>query len=192
MRVRMLSVYCILKVKYCIKLLVLMCTWIWWTLSIKTWLIFHTWQHFSALLIYHIAKEKQKRFQIILAGTMCTFPISFYVCVHEDVCVSVCSLTVIFGFSGATRFVFCKKMIPFFIFLFFFKCRLHCILILSIQNWNQIYFIGVHWYFPDVIFSLKLHNLTYCTVQHISKPLFFRSVTDTETWHVCEPVSGAR
>lgn len=38
------------------------------------------------------------------------------VCVHEGVCASVCvcvsNLTVIFGFSGATRFVFCKKIIP--------------------------------------------------------------------------------
>lgn len=121
MRVRMLSVYCILEVKYCITGVNVYMD----TLSIKTWLIFHTWQHFSALLIYHIAKEKKtKRFQIILAGTMCTFPISFYVsvCVYErvSVCESVSSLTVIFGFSGATRFVFCKKWIPKYWTFFFF------------------------------------------------------------------------
>lgn len=155
-----------------------MCTWI-WTLSIKTWLIFHTWQH---CWFHGITLQKTKRFQIILAGTMCTFPISFYVCVcmRECVWVSVSSLTVIFGFSGATRFVFCKKMIPEY-WTFFMSPPLY---FLSIQDWNQICFIGVSSIFSWYNLSLKLHNFlqtagliykaAWQTAQRVNKPLFIQ------------------
>lgn len=48
MRVRMSSVYCILEVKYCITGVNVYME---MNFVDKTWLIFHTWQHFSALLI---------------------------------------------------------------------------------------------------------------------------------------------
>lgn len=87
----MLSVYCILEVKYCIPGVNVYMDMNFVDKKKLDW-SFHTWQHFSALLIYQIAKEGKKRFQIILARTMCTFPISFCVCmcVSLSECVSEC------------------------------------------------------------------------------------------------------
>lgn len=145
--------------------------------------------------------EKKKKVSDYFGRNIVHFPtIILCVCVQEGV--SVC-VTVTFGFYCATRFVFCKKMIPeywtYFLFLVFFLCRLHCIWILSIQNWKQIYFIGVSSMFSWCNLSLKLHNfckrlvwfrssLTYSTTRTTINHFSF---SDGHWWHVCEPVSGA-
>lgn len=62
------------------------------------------------LLIYHICIQ-EKTVSDHFGRNDVHFPnIILRVC--ERTCVFVSSLAVIFGFSGATRFVFCKKMIP--------------------------------------------------------------------------------
>lgn len=86
----MLSVYCILEVKYCITGVHV---YIEMNFVDKTWLIFHTWWHFSALLTswYHIAKEV---FQVILAGgNNVHFP-HYHFYMYECVCLGSASLFV--------------------------------------------------------------------------------------------------
>lgn len=124
MRVRLLSVCCFLEVKYCITgVNVYMEMYF----VDKTWLIFHTWQHFSALLIWRYHNTKEKKVSDYFGRNNVHFP-NFILCMSECVCVGACvrvrtsikdficvrafSFTVIFDFSGATRFLF------FFFFLF--------------------------------------------------------------------------
>lgn len=80
MRVRLLSVYCTLEVKYCITgVNVYMDMNIVHIKKNLTDLSYLT-GFFCIVNLSHCKRDK-KRFQIILAGTMCTFPISFSECV---------------------------------------------------------------------------------------------------------------
>ncbi len=106
MRVRMLSVYCILEVRYCITgvSVYMDMNFVDKNLTDLSYLT----TFFCIVNLSHCKREK-KRFPIILAGTMCTFPISFYMCacVSMRECVSVC---VCVQFNSDIWLFWCNKV----------------------------------------------------------------------------------
>lgn len=87
MRVRMLCVNCILEVKYCITGVNVYMDMNFVDKNLTDLSYLTAFFCIVNLMVSHCKREK-KRFQIILAGTMCTFPISFYLCMC--VCEGVC------------------------------------------------------------------------------------------------------
>lgn len=105
--------------------------------------LFHTWQRW-----FNIVTQKKKSKGFRSSGQeRCALSQYHLVCARE--CVGACvSLTVIFGFYGATRFVFFVRKLsqnnePFFFYYFIWNVASTVFPSLSIRDRSLIYFIWV-------------------------------------------------
>lgn len=106
----MLYVNCILEVKYCITSVNVYMEMNFVDKNLTDLSYLTAFFCIVNLMVSHCKSGKKKKVSDYFGRNIVHFPtIILCVCVQEGV--SVC-VTVIFGFYGATRFVFCKKMIP--------------------------------------------------------------------------------
>lgn len=119
----MLYVNCILEVKYCITSVNVYMEMNFVDKNLTDLSYLTAFFCIVNLMVSHCKSgKKKKRFQIILAGTLCTFPLSFYVCVSKREWVCVWQWHLAFMVQQGLSFVrkWSQNIEPIFYFLSFF------------------------------------------------------------------------